>query len=249
MLQLPETRTAEISAVVTGAAVDSLPADIRSLIALHRTAIAAADAATNDTELNAATDTAIPIYAALLKAQGTSLACEVERLLYVAAYCKALGITGELDGYFDLPDLTLVAKNMARLSAPAGPSALKVINKKVQSLAKYPAPSLQKELDRLASANDVRGMIALYDYCVTLAEANTDAANRPRAGSIDDFLDAESIHLWAKAYAVADRLKSLTPSSDNRDYLAQTLFNAALQMGNTLPAAIAVAQHINGTRE
>lgn len=137
--------------------------------------------------------------------------------------------------------------SLARLAAPAG--ALKVINKNVQSMNRSPEPSLQAELDRLERENDVEGMIALYDYFVALTDANSAMSNMPRGSAVGDFLDAECNRFWSKAYAVADRLKRLKPTTGQREYHARTLIDAALALGGTLKDVVAIAQHLNEVGE
>lgn len=248
MLHLPETQKAEIPAAAPSPA-EVLPTDIRSLIALLKETDAAVNAATTDAEMEPFCARAERIYRALVKVTPATLQEEAERLTFILAYLNAFSAAdgaGAIDGgWLDLPELTHIAKNLTKLARPVGPAALKVIDKKIQPLAKSPAPNLSKELDRLAAANDVRGMITLYEYFARAAEISQDVANRPNAATVDDFLEAETVYLWAKAYAVADRLKTLTPERHWRECHAETLFSAALQMGATLPEATAVVQYLN----
>lgn len=247
MLQLPETQTAEIPPVASSETAELLPTDIRSLIALLKETDAAVERSMTDEEMEPYCRRAERIYRALVKVTPPTLQEEAERLTFILEYLKTFGAAdGQIDGgWLDLPELTHIAKNLTKLARPVGPAALKVIDKKIQPLAKSPAPNLKTELDRLAGANDISGMIALYEYFSRFAKTSHDVANRPNAETVGDFLDADSVHLWAKAYAVADRLKSLTPPWWLRERHAETLYSAALQMGATLAEATAVARYLN----
>lgn len=100
-------------------------------------------------------------------------------------------------------------------------------------------PDLKGELDRLASEHDVGGIVGLFDMYVAAAEAILLVQNQPRSGDTD-FMEAERCQLWSKAYAVAARLRTLQPTSYDRERFVQTLFNCALQMGHNLEESVGV---------
>lgn len=243
MLQIPHTAT---TAPVLPKA-NALPSDIPSLIALFQEANSAVTAAVGKSEaiMNSATSRAEPIYRALLAANARTVREEAQRLSCIADYCKELGLCCDLEGYFSAPDLYGIARGLSKLTAQTGPNALKIISKSSQPLSRHPEPSLLAELDELERSNDVVGMVALYDYFVSIANANTAFANLPRSSSIGDFLDAENERTWARAYAVADRLKKLSPSKQERERHARALMDAAFAMGASLSEVSAIALHLS----
>lgn len=251
MLHIPETTTAENSAVIASAPDKALPTDIRTLIGLHRYANNCINAAKSDDEMEPHNIEMHMLYRALIAATPNSVQEEAERLSYILDFLKVFCDTdGQIDGgWLDVPELSHIAKNLARLSAPAGPDALKVISKNIQPMSKHPEPRLVAELDRLESENDAEGLIALYDYFAALANANTAFANVPRASAVGDFLDADNSRLWSKAFAVADRLKKLKPGLRYRAAHARTLIDAAFAMGGTLQEVAAIARHLSEERE
>lgn len=248
MLQLPETATAEFSAVLASAPAEIFPPDVRSLIALHREADAAVDASLTDDEMEPHNFRAHNIYRALISATPSTLQEEAERLTYILAYLKKFGAASDTamdGGWLDLPQLQHIAKNLTKLSEPVGPGALKIISKSIQPMSRSPEPNLAAQLDSLEKDNDLYGMIALYDYFVLLAKTSTAFSNAPRAGTLDDFLTADNERFWAKAYAVADRLKKLKPTKTQREYHARALIDAAFAMGGNLKDVAAVVQHLS----
>jgi len=64
----------------------------------------------------------------------------------------------------------------------------------------------------------------------------------PRADGCDALLEYELERLVSKAYLVADRLQAMRPNRFDRDAMGRTLFDCALQMGNSLEGAVAVVQ-------
>jgi hypothetical protein len=100
-------------------------------------------------------------------------------------------------------------------------------------------PDLKAEIDRLASEQDVGGLIALFDMYVAAANAVLSIENQPRSGDTD-FMEAEHCQLWSKAYAVATRLRALRPTSYDREGFVWTLFNCALHMGHNLEKSVQV---------
>jgi hypothetical protein len=123
----------------------------------------------------------------------------------------------------------------ASASAPTSP--LEMIDERVHPISSD--PDLKAELDRLTREQDVGGLIALFDMYVAAAEAIISIENQPRSGDTD-FMEAERSRLWSKAYAVATRLRTLRPTSYDREGFVQTLFNCALHMGNNLEESIEV---------
>lgn len=246
MLQLPETVTAGNSAAIANTGGEIFPTDVRSLIALHREADAAIDAAQTDADMEPHSRRAEWIYRTLISVTPDTLQEEAERLSYVLSYVKALtSADGQIDGgWLDMPELSHIAKNLTKLAKPVGPGALDVITRTTQKLSKCPEPNLKAELDRLEAKSDICSMVALYDYFVAVAEADLLIGNQPRSQQIELFLIAESNRAWAKAYLVADRLKRLTPSHNDRECYARTLINAAFAMGNNLPEVAKVAEYL-----
>ncbi len=252
MLQLPHTVTAGNSAVIASAGGEVFPTDVRSLIALHREADAAIDAAQTDAEMEPHSRRAEWIYRTLVSVTPGSLQEEAERLSYVLAYIKTFtAADGQLDGgWLDMPELSHIAKNLTKLAKPVGPDALKVVSKNIQPLKLCPEPKLNSILDHLQAEGDVTGMVVLYDYYIALADTTNATLNEPRAGSVDHFVEHYSDRFYAKAYAVADRLKRLTPTSErDRNEQARTLIAAAFLMDASVGQVADLMQHLRGVRE
>ncbi|HBF53330.1 MAG TPA: hypothetical protein DEA80_16355 [Afipia sp.] len=241
MLQLPETATAENSAVITDVAPrPALPSDVGTLIKLHRYADESVNSAKTDAEMQRHNESAHTIYRALISATPTSVAEEAERLTYILGFLKDfLSTDGQIDGgWLDIRELSHIAKNLTKLSKPVGPSALNVVSKNHQPLSRAPEPSLKAQLDHMASEGDVEGMVALYDYFIALNDAATFSVNQPRSASIELFISADSGRHCARAYAVADRLKQVRSSNAHaQKERARVLVEAAFFMGGSLQQA------------
>jgi hypothetical protein len=125
------------------------------------------------------------------------------------------------------------------------PSALYVINANIHPIDRE--PDLLNALCCLKDANDIRGMVGLYDYFVAVAAAALNVTNRPRTtDAAADHLSRESDHALAKAYLVADFLKEMRPNNAlDAELYAEVMFGCALAMGNTLSEAAAVVREIS----
>lgn len=144
-----------------------------------------------------------------------------------------------------LPETSRSAKRSTKRIAN---DPLGVISDSIQPLSRCPEPSLKAELDRLEADNNIGGMVALYDYFVSLTEAGTYIGNMPRAEPVDDFVSKDSARHCARAYAVADRLKRMKPREGfDRLTWAHTLMNAAFLMGGTLQDAAKLMRHFTET--
>ena len=62
------------------------------------------------------------------------------------------------------------AKGRRQAAVPPASNPLDIIDRNIQSLAEYQSPSLQSEIDRLVHLNDIRSMIALYEYYAAAGE-------------------------------------------------------------------------------
>ena len=117
-------------------------------------------------------------------------------------------------------------------------SGLNLIDKKRQEVGRD--PNLTAELNRMASANDVGAAVALFDAYERAAEAISAIENQPRSAAALEFLEVEQSQLWAKAYAVADKLKTMRPSNFERERFVEALFRCALMMGCEIEDATSV---------
>lgn len=252
MLQLPHTVTAGNSAVIASAGGEVFPTDVRSLIALHREADAAIDAAQTDAEMEPHSRRAEWIYRTLVSVTPGSLQEEAERLSYVLAYIKKFtAADGQLDGgWLDMPELSHIAKNLTKLAKPVGSGALKVVSKEHQPLKLCPEPSLKAALDRLQAENDITGMVVLFDYFIALGDASNLIINQPRAATAEPFIEHDSCRHFGRAYAVADRLKQLKPTNGfHRKERAQALVAAAFLMDASVKQAADLMQYLSEERE
>lgn len=53
-------------------------------------------------------------------------------------------------------------------------------------------------------------------------------------------MEAEWRQVWSKSYAVAARLRTLRPTTHDREQFVKTLFNCALHMGHNLEEGVCV---------
>lgn len=258
MLQLPETRTveprmAENSAVIAQQSAEIFPTDVRSLIVLHRAADAAVNAAQSDAEMLPHNIRSNKLYRALMLATPDTLQEEAERLSYIYGYLRDYHgtTTGSIDGgWFDLPEIKQVAKNLTKLAKPVGSGALKVVSKEHQPLKLCPEPSLKAALDRLQAENDITGMVVLFDYFIALGDASNLIINQPRAATAEPFIEHDSCRHFGRAYAVADRLKQLKPTNGfHRKERAQALVAAAFLMDASVKQAADLMQYLSEERE
>ncbi|HEY0329350.1 MAG TPA: hypothetical protein VGC77_09640 [Rhodopseudomonas sp.] len=104
---------------------------------------------------------------------------------------------------------------------------------------------LLDELCHMKDANDVCGMMNLYDYFIASDAAAQAVMNLPRTlGRAHNFIESECDRTRAKAYLVADFLKDMRPNKHDAERYSEILFNCALAMGNKLSDAVAVVSEI-----
>jgi hypothetical protein len=103
-------------------------------------------------------------------------------------------------------------------------------------------PNLKRELRRLRRPEDVQSLTALYDAYKAAAEVILGIENQPRAQGIEDLLEAEGGRLIAKAWTVAEALKTLRPtkSGHDRENFVRVLVDCAFEMGGNVDDAFSV---------
>lgn len=132
----------------------------------------------------------------------------------------------------------------------AGPSAnkllaspLDVITASVRPIENDTGHDLLNALCCMREANDLVGMLDLYDAYSRSAETLMFAGDRSD-GVAAGMLHEAGAHAWSRAYLVADFLKEMRPSKYMVERHCQALFNVALQMGGTLDEVSAVVAEI-----
>ena len=125
-------------------------------------------------------------------------------------------------------------------------SALDQIDSAIQPMD--PQPALRAKVDQLVKSNNVRALVALYDAFAAAGMAFQAIQNRSPADEAEIF-EEESAAQWAKAYFVADRLKTLRPDAIDLEQYAATMFNCTIAMGGNLEEAVAVVNEINAWPE
>ncbi|WP_441228064.1 hypothetical protein AB7813_08920 [Tardiphaga sp. 20_F10_N6_6] len=127
------------------------------------------------------------------------------------------------------------------------PSALDVIRRDYHKISP-PDPKFEQMLLDMQNANDLTGMLALYEALTAAAETLLGVFNKPRTDGIAAGYVETVIYddLWARAYAVAFAMKDMQADDFSREWFAETLFSCALRMDAGLDAAVAVVAHVNG---
>ncbi|SNS36810.1 hypothetical protein SAMN05216374_1003 [Tardiphaga sp. OK246] len=140
------------------------------------------------------------------------------------------------------PQITPMAPRSHRLSSQITSSSLDLIDSNIGPLGFE--PDLLAEVFRLRSANDVRGMVALFTAYKDVAELFIRMMNQPYVDQVQ-ILEDEYARAWSKAYLVADHLKSMQPTNHiEKQFMAEALFSCAIMMGHKLQESISVVEAV-----
>jgi hypothetical protein len=141
------------------------------------------------------------------------------------------------------PISTQPKRPRAKRTRTPAKSALSVIEASIQPIA--PEADLFGALCYMKDANDVRGMMGLYEFFAGNAETTLAARNSPLITErAYDFIEFENEQAWAKAYLVADFLKQMRPTRHDVERYSKIMFCVTLEMGNNLSDAVAVVNEI-----
>lgn len=120
----------------------------------------------------------------------------------------------------------------------------RIVDSRVQPIAKAPEPDLIAEVQRLEEANELGGMVSLFDYFVAMAAAATSYGNYPHAVELDDFTMGEACRFWSKAYYVADAILRMKPGRNFVERRAQALIECAFAQGNNFASVASLVAHL-----